>query len=82
VPSADERLGLFGRFPTRDSTCTVDGYYGPHTYSTVRFVQGQIDIHVDGITGPQTWGALCDITGNVGYQGAYWYDAGCPSIYY
>ena len=61
---------------------TVDGYYGPHTYSTVRFFQGQIDIHVDGITGPQTWGALCDITGNVGYQGAYWHDAGCASIYY
>jgi peptidoglycan hydrolase-like protein with peptidoglycan-binding domain len=61
---------------------TVDGYYGAHTYSTVRFFQTRIDIHVDGITGPQTWGALCDITGNVGYQGAYWHDAGCASIYY
>jgi peptidoglycan hydrolase-like protein with peptidoglycan-binding domain len=61
---------------------TVDGYYGPHTYGVVRFFQGQIDITQDGITGPQTWHALCDIAGNTGYQGVYWHDAGCPSIYY
>ena len=61
---------------------TVDGYYGPDTTSDVYTFQGDLAITYDGITGPQTWSALCTIAGNVGYQGVYWHDAGCASIYY
>jgi peptidoglycan hydrolase-like protein with peptidoglycan-binding domain len=56
---------------------TVDGYYGPHTASDVRAFQYQFDLIIDGITGDQTWGALCVEDEIEGFTGVYWHDAGC-----
>jgi peptidoglycan hydrolase-like protein with peptidoglycan-binding domain len=36
----------------------VDGIYGPKTESVVSSFQRVAHLHVDGITGPQTWHAL------------------------
>jgi peptidoglycan hydrolase-like protein with peptidoglycan-binding domain len=59
---------------------TVDGFYGPKTYSVVRFFQGQDLIKPDGITAPPTWKTLCFVAGNTGFRGVYWRDAGCASV--
>jgi peptidoglycan hydrolase-like protein with peptidoglycan-binding domain len=61
---------------------TVDGYYGPHTFSDVEAFQtayhgSPYHLSVDGITGPLTWGVLCIVDAANGYTGAYWHDAGC-----
>jgi zinc D-Ala-D-Ala carboxypeptidase len=52
----------------------IDGDFGPNTQAAVECVQGVLKIQVDGIVGPQTWGALYK------YQGS----AGCsqPSLTY
>jgi peptidoglycan hydrolase-like protein with peptidoglycan-binding domain len=63
---------------------TVDGYYGPETFSVVVGFQEFENIGVDGITGPQTWFALCVADWDLGFTGAYWHDAGCntePGIF-
>jgi peptidoglycan hydrolase-like protein with peptidoglycan-binding domain len=59
---------------------TVDGYYGPHTYSVVRFFQGQIGFTPNGITDPKTWKGLCVIAYKTNFTGVYWHDAGCASV--
>jgi peptidoglycan hydrolase-like protein with peptidoglycan-binding domain len=61
---------------------TVDGYYGPHTFSDVESFQtayhgSPYHLSVDGITGPLTWGVLCIEDAANGFTGAYWHDAGC-----
>lgn len=61
---------------------TVDGYYGPHTFSDVESFQtayhgSPYHLSVDGITGPLTWGVLCIEDANNGFTGAYWHNAGC-----
>lgn len=56
---------------------TVDGFYGPKTTSDVRAFQYQFDLIIDGITGDQTWGALCHEDQLEGFTGLYWHDAGC-----
>jgi peptidoglycan hydrolase-like protein with peptidoglycan-binding domain len=60
---------------------TVDGYYGPDTYSAVRSFQTDIPqpAYIDGITGPQTWWWLCHINSANGFSGVYWHDAGCAT---
>jgi peptidoglycan hydrolase-like protein with peptidoglycan-binding domain len=58
---------------------TVDGQYGPATASVVTFFQGSFGITQDGITGPQTWKALCSADSQFGFKGTFWKDAGCPT---
>jgi hypothetical protein len=65
-----------------NQTLTVDGYYGPHTFSDVESFQtayhgSPYHLAVDGITGPLTWGVLCIADANNGFTGVYWHDAGC-----
>src|SRR5215472_11489991 len=50
---------LWGVHAAGNQHLTVDGYYGSHTVSDVRAFQYQFDLIIDGITGDQTWGALC-----------------------
>ncbi|GAB1691264.1 peptidoglycan-binding domain-containing protein [Krasilnikovia sp. M28-CT-15] len=52
----------------RGQTVTVDGDFGPRTETAVRAFQSQKHLTVDGIVGPQTWGALI-ITVRRGSQG-------------
>ncbi|MDQ2714124.1 MAG: peptidoglycan-binding protein [Chloroflexota bacterium] len=43
----------------------VDGFFGPNTYARVRTWQDLVNIHIDGIVGPQTWhygGPCCQDT--------------------
>lgn len=47
--------GLCG---ARGHATTIDGDWGPNTTAAVRAVQTAARISVDGICGPQTWGAL------------------------
>lgn len=56
---------------------TVDGYYGTHTFSDVESFQTAWNLDVDGITGPQTWGQLCEVDYVHGFTGTYFQDAGC-----
>jgi N-acetylmuramoyl-L-alanine amidase len=44
----------------------VDGIYGYDTYTSVRYFQGKNGLTVDGITGPETLGALGINTGDYG----------------
>jgi zinc D-Ala-D-Ala carboxypeptidase len=59
---------------------TVDGYYGPKTFSDVLSFQVVRNLERDGITGPQTWTALCTYDQIEGFTGLYWQGAGCPSV--
>jgi peptidoglycan hydrolase-like protein with peptidoglycan-binding domain len=60
----------------------TDGYYGPLTTSDVEYFQShsELGISVDGITGPQTWMALCEWDWYYGWTGAYWQAVGCPNL--
>src|SRR5712691_6674589 len=42
----------------RCATIYVDGDFGPATFNAVECFQTYKNIHVDGIVGSQTWGAL------------------------
>lgn len=44
-----------GFFPSGQK---VTGYYGPITYNSVKAFQQKYDLKVDGLAGPQVWGAL------------------------
>jgi peptidoglycan hydrolase-like protein with peptidoglycan-binding domain len=59
---------------------TVDGYYGSDTTSDVEAFQSQLSLIVDGVTGDQTWGALCTEDQAHGFTGTYWHDAGCDLV--
>jgi peptidoglycan hydrolase-like protein with peptidoglycan-binding domain len=39
---------------------SVDGDFGPETETAIRSFQKQHGLHIDGIVGPETWGALGD----------------------
>jgi peptidoglycan hydrolase-like protein with peptidoglycan-binding domain len=39
---------------------TVDGSFGPTTYSAVRAYQSKTGLVVDGVVGNNTWGSLVD----------------------
>ncbi|MCA9334091.1 peptidoglycan-binding protein [Candidatus Saccharibacteria bacterium] len=43
---------------SKGANLDVDGDFGPLTEGAVRRFQNQAGIKVDGIVGPQTWGAL------------------------
>jgi peptidoglycan hydrolase-like protein with peptidoglycan-binding domain len=58
---------------------TADGYYGPLTQGDVYYFQSESGLEYDGITGPQTWQALCETAYNLGWHGTYWQNAGCPT---
>ena len=58
---------------------TVDGYYGPHTFSDVTWFQLNDFLQPDGITGPQTWRVLCAVNREGRFTGVYWHDAGCAT---
>lgn len=45
---------------TPDPALVVDGIFGPVTEQTVKVFQQGANLQVDGIVGPQTWGALPD----------------------
>ena len=81
----DEQILLNDLFnvgiPFPNQRFTVDGIYGPRTFSDVVSFQSHSTLHVDGITGPQTWQLLCNITGRNAFRGVYWRDAGCPSVF-
>ncbi|WP_210582844.1 peptidoglycan-binding protein [Streptomyces sp. GESEQ-4] len=60
-------------YSLRNTTLTVDGYFGSATRSAVRKLQDCSDITIDGIVGPNTWGKLnfwarstswADVSGN------------------
>lgn len=42
------------------ASLTVDGSFGPATYSAVRSYQSRVGLLVDGIVGNNTWGSLID----------------------
>jgi peptidoglycan hydrolase-like protein with peptidoglycan-binding domain len=68
---------LWGVHAAGNQELTVDGYYGPDTTSDVTAFQAQFSLIIDGITGDQTWGALCHEDQVEGFTGVYWHDAGC-----
>lgn len=47
-----------GQWLGKPGQLQVDGTYGPKTESVVRSYQSVAHLHVDGITGPQTWHSL------------------------
>ena len=63
------RLGSTGRAVAdvqRELGMEVDGIFGASTDQSVRVYQGNEDLAVDGIVGPQTWGALFGSGGGTG----------------
>jgi peptidoglycan hydrolase-like protein with peptidoglycan-binding domain len=64
-----------------DQLLTVDGSYGPDTASDVGSFQSKWNLTVDHELGPKTWGDLCYIDALHGYNGVYYRDAGCPSVF-
>jgi peptidoglycan hydrolase-like protein with peptidoglycan-binding domain len=61
---------------------STDGYYGSHTQSDVEYFQAHsgLGTAVDGITGIDTWTALCEIDWSYQWWGTYWQAAGCAPI--
>ena len=60
---------------------TTDASYGPLTEADVTQFQRDVGDSVDGVTGPETWGSLCILNAGYGFEGTYWHNAGCPSLY-
>lgn len=68
-PGRQSRRGTVGprvrtiqrRLRERGWRISVDGSYGPRTESVVRTFQGNKNLRVDGIVGPQTWAALWNL---------------------
>lgn len=62
---------------------TTDGYYGNNTANDVaHFNDWWLGFYPDWITPPVTWHWLCVLTGENGFEGAYWHAASCPLVDY